>query len=79
MSMNLFFKIKNSKHGWIDFPFQTPTDLSQEVINEKDNDKRLSILIKYMDDCEWDKITKERIYDIVKELLFNENIELGIS
>lgn len=47
MSMNLMFNVKGST-AYVDFPFQTPTDLTYAVIREKDIDKRVQLVKDYI-------------------------------
>ena len=45
MSMNLIFDVKDG-HGCVDFPFQTPTDLTYKVLEAKSNEERIEIIEK---------------------------------
>ena len=56
MSMNLCFRSKGGYH--VDFPFQTPTSLTYDVLGEKNLDKRIALVHKYIQsiadgDDEW--------------------------
>jgi hypothetical protein len=46
MSMNLVFTDVTQKLS-IDFPFQTPTDLTYAVLDEKDQEKQLDLIRAY--------------------------------
>ena len=45
--MNLMFEVKGST-AYVDFPFQTPTDLTYAVIREKDIEKRIQLVKDYI-------------------------------
>jgi hypothetical protein len=47
MSMNLIFEVKGSS-AYVDFPFQTPTDLTYAVIREKDIEKRIELIRNFL-------------------------------
>ena len=78
MSMNLYFysKIHNLD---VDFPFQTPTELSYEVLREKSNKKRLEIIKIYIEENYDDKEYQQYILNKISDLLDDENLELSIS
>ena len=49
MSMNLFFSSISNNGIYIDFPFQTPTELTFKVIKAKTTVEQLAILKEYID------------------------------
>lgn len=63
MSMNLAFKTPNGEYN--DFPFQTPTKLSREVMAEPDDIKKLLLIKEYLEYRDW---TEEDILRILSEI-----------
>jgi len=74
MSMNLVFEVKGG--GSVDFPIQTPTELTYAVLKEKDINKQLAMIRKEIEGYGWEKKdTNERMNEI-KALMNNPNLEL---
>lgn len=63
MSLNLAFE--NSKGEWIDFPIQTPTQLTKAVLVEPDESKRLKLIQEYLEDCDW---VEEDIIEVLSKI-----------
>ena len=49
--MNLAFKTPNGEYN--DFPFQTRTKLSREVMAEPDDIKKLLLIKEYLEEDDW--------------------------
>lgn len=77
MSMNLVFFVKGGE-GMVDFPFQTPTDLTHAVLKEKDDSKRLALLRKACEDWKWSKKDIKRSLGIVEALMKSPTLEMGM-
>jgi len=63
MSMNLAFKKLNGE--LVDFPFQTPTKLTREVIAEPSNIEKLRLIKEYLEEEDW---IEEDILKIVTQI-----------
>jgi hypothetical protein len=51
--MNLAFEKPNGEY--VDFPFQTPTKLTREVIAEPSNIEKLRLIKEYLEEEDWIK------------------------
>ena len=75
MSMNLYFR---AGKGYIDFPFQTPTDLSERVLKVTRPEERFYIVSEYVnynimvDDRE----AQVEILERCRELMFDPTLTL---
>lgn len=76
MSMNLCFDVKGG--GMVDFPFQTPTELTYDVLREPNNDKRLALLRAAMEKWSWDKKQIEETLGTIEALMKSPNLELSL-
>lgn len=74
MSMNLIFRHKVG--GYIDFPIQTPTELTKAVLREKSDKKKLAMIKKYMIECDWEPDDIKLDMKQIKGLLEDKNIVL---
>lgn len=76
--MNLYFysKIHNLN---IDFPMQTPTNISYRVLEAKTNKERLGILKEWLDNIYTNNGYKTYILRQIKEKLEDEDLELFVS
>jgi hypothetical protein len=63
MSMNLTFEKPNGEY--VDFPFQTPTKLTREVIAEPSNIEKLRLIKEYLEEEDW---IEEDILKIVTQI-----------
>ena len=63
MSMNLAFEKPNGEY--VDFPFQTPTKLTREVIAEPNNIEKLRLIKEYLEEEDW---IEEDILKIVAQI-----------
>ncbi len=75
MSMNLCFDVKGAP-AIVDFPFQTPTDLTYAVLEEEDPEKRLILIETQL--IEWGFNEEELAYKMaeVKALMDSPNLKL---
>lgn len=91
MSMNLHFERKSCcgccnecgiacerESDAMDFPFQTPTELSYAVIEENDTEKQLSLIEKHLKDREWGKKEIRDMIKKIKELLEDPKLRLVV-
>lgn len=78
MSMNLYFYSKTHNLD-IDFPIQTPTKLSYEVLREKNKDRRMDILRAYIDEMYTEDEYQQYILSKISDLLDDENLELCVG
>jgi len=78
MSMNLFFysKIHNLN---IDFPFQTPTNLSYQVIKLSTKKERIKILEDWINTNFTDDYQQQYYKQQINKLMNDENLELFVS
>lgn len=75
MSMNLYFETKDGV-AMVDFPFQTPTDLTYAVIEEKDNTRRLELIKDAMISWEWDYDDIHEMLIRISEMLNSDHLQL---
>jgi len=76
--MNLIFTVKDCPGAYVDFPFQTPTNLTYSVFNAESVDEKLKLIKERL--IEWDT-DKERIDEIltkIKTHLLNDKLELSV-
>jgi hypothetical protein len=76
--MNLMFETKVG-HAKVEFPFQTPTYLTYDVLNESDLEKRIALIHAYIDywykdDVEYGNRLKEKC----DALMRNDTLELSM-
>jgi hypothetical protein len=75
VSHNLVWVYKNKKA--INFPFQTPTDLTQAVLAESDSTKRIKLLRdKMREGGAWGRVEREDILGGIQEMLNDSNFTL---
>jgi len=77
MSMNLCFDVKGSS-AVVDFPFQTPTDLTYKVLEAKSNEERIEIIEKQLVEWEWEDEEINRIMDQIKALFSCDTLEISL-
>lgn len=77
MSMNLYFETVDGL-GFVDFPFQTPTDLTYEVLAAEGTEERLSIIKREMDKWGWSEEIQSGILSSAKALMNNEHLRLTV-
>ena len=79
MSINLCFTRKKKKR-WedeiVDFPFQTPTELTNKVYDNRDKpiEEILQIIEDYIRQKNWDQCLKH--LPLIEEMLADEDLEL---
>jgi len=77
--MNLYFKVKGApSFAEVDFPWQTPTEVTYAVINAPTNKEKLKILEDSIIDWGWADIAEEKL-KMVEELLNSDSLELAIK
>lgn len=74
MSLNLVFLVKGG--GVVQFPIQTPTEVTLAVLNTKSRRERLRIINEELKHWEWDKGRKEAMKKI---RVLMDNPELILS
>ena len=74
MSMNLCFYTKTKRPRHIDFPFQTPTEWTYEIYNEKRAEYRCAILRGKMHTTPW---LDEGLVKECEDMLRDEELELS--
>jgi len=74
MSLNLVFLVKGG--GIVQFPIQTPTEVTLAVLNTKSRRERLRIINEELKHWEWDKGRKEAMKKI---RVLMDNPELILS
>ncbi len=74
MSMNLCFYTKTKIPRNIDFPFQTPTDWTWEIYNEKNIEKRIQILRSKMKKNPW---LDQTLVKQCEKMIRDEDLELS--
>ncbi len=60
MSMNLCW---NYKRSFDEFWFQTPTDLTFDVLDASTNEKRWELIHNYMVESKWDEVDIQSVKD----------------
>ncbi len=75
MSMNLAFEIEGQR---VDFPFQTPTNLSYAVMKAKGLQQRLDLIEAELKGWEWDKQAIDEKIAQCRKLLSNKKFKLVI-
>jgi len=78
VSMNLIFTVKDCSIASVEFPFQTPTDLTYCVLNAKSMEEKLELIKNCL--IQWDT-EEQRINEILAEvesLLLNDKLELSM-
>ena len=76
MSLNLVFLVKGG--GVVQFPIQTPTEVTLAVLNTKSRRERLRIINEELKHWEWDKGRKEAMKKI-RHLMDNPNLTLKVQ
>lgn len=75
MSMNLAFETVRGGH-FVDFPFQTPTGLSYDVLNAKSVEERLKLIEVQMRDWKWDAELRKNLLRRIEVLLKDDTLRL---
>lgn len=63
MSMNLVFQTQDGY--FVEFPFQTPTNLTKSVLGERDIEKRIILVREYMIEQNFYKGIVEETIDLM--------------
>ena len=77
MSMNLAFYVQGGG-GYVDFPFQTPTEMSYEVLAEKTLEGRLKIVRRELKAWGVDEDLIEEYLEQIDQYLKNPNLTLTV-
>ena len=76
MSLNLYFEKVSGKNCLIDFPFQTPSWLTMDVMNASTLEDRLQIIRHYLKKGPRTEAEIVAILVTIKEFLNDPSIEL---
>ena len=76
MSLNLYFEKVSGKNCLIDFPFQTPSWLTMDVMNASTLENRLQIIRDYLKKGPRTETEISAIITTIKEFLSDPAIEL---
>ena len=76
MSLNLVFLVKGG--GIVQFPIQTPTEVTLAVLNTKSRSKRLRIINEELKRWEWTKRGRTETIKRIKLLMDNPNLKLDM-
>ncbi len=76
MSLNLVFLVKGG--GIVQFPIQTPTEVTLAVLNTKSRRERLRIINEELKQWEWTKRGRTETIKRIKLLMDNPNIKLDM-
>ena len=76
MSLNLYFEKVSGKNCLIDFPFQSPSSLTMEVMNADTLVKKLQLIETYLKNGPRTETEISAIITTIKEFLSDPAIEL---
>ena len=76
MSLNLVFLVKGG--GIVQFPIQTPTEVTLAVLNTKSRRERLRIINEELKQWEWTKRGRTKTIKRIKLLMDNPNLKLDM-
>ncbi len=76
MSLNLYFEKVTGKNCLIDFPFQSPSSLTMEVMNADTLVKKLQLIETYLKNGPRTETEISAIITTIKEFLSDPAIEL---
>ena len=74
MSMNLIFETKNGH--LVDFPFQTPTDLTYEVLRYDNQYFQYCVLDHYVKERDSANFSHKEVMGQIEDMLFDHNLKL---
>ena len=77
MSLNLVFLVKGG--GVVQFPIQTPTEVTLAVLNTKSHKERLRIINEELKWWGWTKRGRTETMKRVKHLMDNPNLTLKMQ
>ncbi len=76
MSLNLYFEKVSGKNCLIDFPFQSPSSLTMDVMNASTLEKKLQLIETYLKKGPRTEAEIVAILVTIKEFLDDPSIEL---
>ena len=76
MSLNLVFLVKGG--GIVQFPIQTPTEVTFAVLNTKSRRERLRIINEELKRWGWDKKERTETLNKIETLMDNPNLKLDM-
>ncbi len=76
MSLNLYFEKVSGKNCLIDFPFQSPSSLTMDVMNASTLEKKLQLIETYLKNGPRTETEISAIITTIKEFLSDPAIEL---
>ena len=76
MSLNLVFLVKGG--GVVQFPIQTPTEVTLAVLNTKSHKERLRIINEELKTWGWDKKERAETLNKIETLMDNPNLKLDM-
>lgn len=79
MSFNLYFARKHPKkweEALVDFPFQTPTDLTMSVMQADTNKQRLQMIKTYLKSVKCEQYNMTKILQKIKWMMEDDDLEL---
>ena len=76
MSMNLIFETKDGHV--VDFPFQTPTELTYKVLNEESQELRIKLVKGQIDRWDLDEGYRDALYSEVEKLMTDPTLTLSM-
>jgi len=89
MSMNLAFEIVDKKNkvlkamgdgcGYIDFPYQTTTEISYKVLRAKNLEEQLTIIREDLTVNCWEKRQINRIINTIKRLMNMSGLKIVVT
>ncbi len=81
MSMNLCFEVKKCdkchRGPMVDFPFQTPTELTWAVLRAEGNDARLKLIQDQLEKWKWSIEDINRTMEEITTLINDPTLELS--
>lgn len=78
MSMNLYFETLDGA-GMVDFPFQTPTELTYAVLKEGNTPTQQVELVRdFMTTCHWPEDDIKRVMSEMQALMDSPHLQLTL-
>ena len=77
MSLNLQFRVIDDS-ATVDFPFQTPTELSEAVMKTKDKEIQIKLIVKYLKSIKWNEPAIRDAMVKIRSMLYSKHLKLEI-